>query len=174
MKKIVIRYSALLIICVVLAGCQSVPKPTYDPLQDREEAPACKIVEYDTAIRQVGARDAQRLVVEILDGPKKGRRYMLHIQPLADNAELVGRQYFLKLSIRSFELVPDSKKIWGFKEVFSETATKVMPIAIVNREFWEWYQKQNKAPNQALEPTSTAVTPPAIAGDRASGTRGSP
>ena len=30
------------------------------------------------------------------------------------------------------------------------------------------------APNQALEPTSTAVTPPAIAGDRASGTRGSP
>ena len=29
-------------------------------------------------------------------------------------------------------------------------------------------------PNQALEPTSTAVTPPADAGDRASGTRGSP
>ena len=29
-------------------------------------------------------------------------------------------------------------------------------------------------PNQALEPTSTAVTPPAVAGDRASGTRGSP
>jgi hypothetical protein len=29
-------------------------------------------------------------------------------------------------------------------------------------------------PNQALEPTSTAVTPPASAGDRASGTRGSP
>jgi ascorbate-specific PTS system EIIC-type component UlaA len=28
-------------------------------------------------------------------------------------------------------------------------------------------------PNQALEPTSTAVTPPAVAGDRASGTRGS-
>ena len=28
-------------------------------------------------------------------------------------------------------------------------------------------------PNQALEPTSTAVTPPADAGDRASGTRGS-
>jgi hypothetical protein len=28
-------------------------------------------------------------------------------------------------------------------------------------------------PNQALEPTSTAVTPPASAGDRASGTRGS-
>jgi len=28
--------------------------------------------------------------------------------------------------------------------------------------------------NQALEPTSTAVTPPASAGDRASGTRGSP
>ena len=31
-----------------------------------------------------------------------------------------------------------------------------------------------KAPNQAPEPTSTAVTPPAAAGDRASGTRGSP
>jgi len=29
-------------------------------------------------------------------------------------------------------------------------------------------------PNQALEPTSTAVTPPASAGDRASGARGSP
>ena len=29
-------------------------------------------------------------------------------------------------------------------------------------------------PNQALEPTSTAVTTPASAGDRASGTRGSP
>ena len=28
-------------------------------------------------------------------------------------------------------------------------------------------------PNQAPEPTSTAVTPPAVAGDRASGTRGS-
>jgi hypothetical protein len=31
-----------------------------------------------------------------------------------------------------------------------------------------------KEPNQALEPTSTAVTPPASAGDRASGARGSP
>jgi len=30
------------------------------------------------------------------------------------------------------------------------------------------------SPNKALEPTSTAVTPPAIAGDRASGARGSP
>ena len=28
-------------------------------------------------------------------------------------------------------------------------------------------------PNQAPEPTSTAVTPPAVAGERASGTRGS-
>ena len=28
-------------------------------------------------------------------------------------------------------------------------------------------------PNQAPEPTSTAVTPPAVAGDRASGARGS-
>jgi hypothetical protein len=35
------------------------------------------------------------------------------------------------------------------------------------------YQKYTRA-NQALEPTSTAVTPPADAGDRASGTRGSP
>jgi len=33
---------------------------------------------------------------------------------------------------------------------------------------------KEKEPNQALEPTSTAVTPPANAGDRASGTRGSP
>jgi hypothetical protein len=33
-------------------------------------------------------------------------------------------------------------------------------------------EKKGKAPNQA--PTSTAVTPPASAGDRASGTRGSP
>jgi len=33
--------------------------------------------------------------------------------------------------------------------------------------------EENKKPNQALEPTSTAVTPPADAGDRASGTRGS-
>jgi hypothetical protein len=31
-----------------------------------------------------------------------------------------------------------------------------------------------KAPNQAAEPTRTAVTPPADAGDRASGARGSP
>ena len=37
-----------------------------------------------------------------------------------------------------------------------------------------WYLKERGiAPNQALEPTSTAVTPPASAGDRASGTRGS-
>ena len=35
------------------------------------------------------------------------------------------------------------------------------------------YRKSTR-PNQALEPTSTAVTPPADAGDRASGTRGSP
>ena len=35
------------------------------------------------------------------------------------------------------------------------------------------YEKKTE-PNQALEPTSTAVTPPADAGDRASGTRGSP
>ena len=34
--------------------------------------------------------------------------------------------------------------------------------------------KKRIEPNQALEPTSTAVTPPAVAGDRASGTRGSP
>ena len=34
-------------------------------------------------------------------------------------------------------------------------------------------KKGKKKPNQALEPTSTAVTPPASAGDRASGTRGS-
>ena len=33
---------------------------------------------------------------------------------------------------------------------------------------------KKKEPNQALEPTSTAVTPPASAGDRASGARGSP
>jgi len=46
---------------------------------------------------------------------------------------------------------------------------------------WAWFVYlilaaffQKKEPNQALEPTSTAVTPPASAGDRASGTRGSP
>jgi hypothetical protein len=33
--------------------------------------------------------------------------------------------------------------------------------------------RAKKLPNQAPEPTSTAVTPPADAGDRASGTRGS-
>jgi len=38
------------------------------------------------------------------------------------------------------------------------------------KAFRVWKEK----PNQALEPTSTAVTPPAVAGDRASGTRGSP
>jgi len=42
---------------------------------------------------------------------------------------------------------------------------------------WLWrrlaYDHDQKAPNQTLEPTSTAVTPPAIAGDRASGARGS-
>ena len=33
--------------------------------------------------------------------------------------------------------------------------------------------RRKTEPNQAPEPTSTAVTPPAVAGDRASGTRGS-
>jgi hypothetical protein len=46
-------------------------------------------------------------------------------------------------------------------------------------EFARLYNRQilkqkKKEPNQALEPTSTAVTPPASAGDRASGARGSP
>ena len=36
------------------------------------------------------------------------------------------------------------------------------------------FSDEKKSPNQALEPTSTAVTPPADAGDRASGARGSP
>jgi hypothetical protein len=35
-------------------------------------------------------------------------------------------------------------------------------------------ERKQMKPNQALEPTSTAVTPPADAGDRASGARGSP
>jgi H+/gluconate symporter-like permease len=36
-----------------------------------------------------------------------------------------------------------------------------------------WRKNEKKKANQALESTSTAVTPPAVAGDRASGTRGS-
>jgi hypothetical protein len=44
------------------------------------------------------------------------------------------------------------------------------PIA----EFYGPPRAEKNSPNQALEPTSTAVTPPAVAGDRASGTRGSP
>ena len=43
-----------------------------------------------------------------------------------------------------------------------------------DREHINQQQPNEKVPNQALEPTSTAVTPPADAGDRASGTRGSP
>jgi len=39
--------------------------------------------------------------------------------------------------------------------------------------FSDFIQARMKWPNQALEPTSTAVTPPAVAGDRASGARGS-
>jgi len=42
-----------------------------------------------------------------------------------------------------------------------------------NELFSEFRRARLKWPNQALEPTSTAVTPPADAGDRASGTRGS-
>ena len=37
-----------------------------------------------------------------------------------------------------------------------------------------YYGRRINQPNQTPEPTSTAVTPPAVAGDRASGTRGSP
>jgi hypothetical protein len=41
-----------------------------------------------------------------------------------------------------------------------------------------WYAElspaEEKTPNQAAEPTRTTVTPPADAGDRASGARGSP
>ena len=48
----------------------------------------------------------------------------------------------------------------------------------ISRTFLMWeaipYKHKKTEPNQALEPTSTAVTPPAVAGDRASGTRGSP
>ena len=47
-------------------------------------------------------------------------------------------------------------------------------IPIVVAAIWDCFlPKQKTEPNQALEPTSTAVTPPASAGDRASGTRGS-
>ena len=42
-----------------------------------------------------------------------------------------------------------------------------------DREKINQQQPHEKEPNQAPEPTSTAVTPPAVAGDRASGTRGS-
>ena len=44
-------------------------------------------------------------------------------------------------------------------------------IANEKNPFFYLYLK--KQPNQAPEPTSTAVTPPAVAGDRASGARGS-
>ena len=53
------------------------------------------------------------------------------------------------------------KASWAYKTTF-------------NREMYRRKKEQTKEPNQALEPTSTAVTPPADAGDRASGTRGSP
>jgi hypothetical protein len=48
------------------------------------------------------------------------------------------------------------------------------------KKLYDWYYprvekaKEPERANQAPEPTSTAVTPPAFAGDRASGTRGSP
>ena len=50
----------------------------------------------------------------------------------------------------------------------------VTPIAFSDSFFSLSLFAGEKPPNQALEPTSTAVTPPADAGDRASGTRGSP
>ena len=43
-----------------------------------------------------------------------------------------------------------------------------------DREQIDQQKPHEKVPNQALEPTITAVTPPAIAGDRASGARDSP
>ncbi len=44
---------------------------------------------------------------------------------------------------------------------------------LYGRETRRYLTKETIPPNQTPEPTSTAVTPPADAGDRASGTRGS-
>ena len=57
--------------------------------------------------------------------------------------------------------------------------TKKLEVNILNRVVQDFTYTEDPTiaktnePNQALEPTSTAVTPPAIAGDRASGARGS-
>jgi hypothetical protein len=81
-----------------------------------------------------------------LEGPKKGARYGLHIKPLEQGVELEGRQFYLKLPVRSLEADPGGTIIWVFQGVLSETPTKVTPIVTLNKDFWEWYQKQNKEP----------------------------
>jgi len=52
--------------------------------------------------------------------------------------------------------------------------SEIMLLAVQLAAIIWFISEHMKKPNQALEPTSTAVTPPADAGDRASGTRGSP
>ena len=106
----------------------------------------------------------------------------------------------LKLCVRTKEISRGSDSSWpevticvnGVSETFVPMAhrticfdiekTDVLEISIASGETQMGHSfissrigkvTQNNRPNQAPEPTSTAVTPPAVAGDRASGARGS-
>jgi hypothetical protein len=68
----------------------------------------------------------------------------------------------LALSVSDSDITYELSLMWFYRDSALETFR------------WSWSISGSKEPNQALEPTSTAVTPPASAGDRASGTRGSP
>jgi hypothetical protein len=69
----------------------------------------------------------------------------------------------LALSVRDSDTTYELSLIWFYGD------------GALEKFRWSWSIGGSKTekPNQALEPTSTAVTPPASAGDRASGTRGS-
>ena len=75
-------------------------------------------------------------------------------------------RYILPLLAERKELEPkESRRLSVLSSLVFVLAVLFGVLAILSGQ---------KKPNQALEPTSTAVTPPADAGDRASGTRGSP
>jgi hypothetical protein len=52
--------------------------------------------------------------------------------------------------------------------------TAAVAIAVVQNGAITWRDQRIRVANQAAEPTRTVVTPPAGAGDRAAGARGSP
>jgi hypothetical protein len=91
----------------------------------------------------------------------------------ADPKKKDKKRFFALRDIEGVDVVESSRDTPLEKRI-AELVSVGVGEEEMHRMVHELFESAKKPPNQALEPTSTAVTPPAVAGDRASGTRGSP